>query len=111
MQRHPPAARAGQEMLDMILAASQFCEQFSVLFCEAGVLQLAKKQDLAIDGWKNYTKAYAAFPLYDIHACYVDQAALTTHHLTVEDLVLPVKMLNPNQLEQLIESHDAVIRG
>jgi tRNA 2-thiouridine synthesizing protein C len=110
LQRHSPSARAGQEMLDMILAASQFCEQVSVLFCDAGVLQLAKNT-AHMKGVKPYTKAYTAFPLYDLTHCYVEQRALEQHQLEYEVLTLSVVPLNAQEIDHLFKSHDIFIRG
>ena len=65
LQRHAPFTRQGEEALNRILAASQFCENFSVLFCDEGVLQL-KKISPERPEIKAYQDAYAAFEMLDI---------------------------------------------
>lgn len=107
----PYGTSRGQEMLNMILAASQFCKAFTVLFCEDGVYQLLKHQQPEALQLKPYHKTYSAFPLYDIAQCYVDQAALQERNLTGQDLIPIATLLSSTQIRHLLETHSVILRG
>ncbi len=103
IQAHAPYGQiAGRENLDLLLAAPTFEQLTSILFIEDGVWHLLADQNAAVIGLEVFTKAYAALPLYDVNPIYVEQVSLQQRGLTTDDLILPVTLVNMEELKQLI---------
>lgn len=108
--RHSPyggsLARSG---LDIALAAGAFEQPVCVLFCGAGVLQLAPGQDGGAIGRKTHAKQLAALPLYDIDQCYADAQALHDYNIDTDQAPMPVTPLDDAAIHALLCRHRHVL--
>lgn len=99
-----------QELLDAMLVAATFGAEVSLLFQDAGVLQLVPDQDAERLGRRSLSRQLDALPLFDIERVYVDIHALASHGLKTFDLALPVMALDAQEMSALLAVHDQVIR-
>lgn len=97
-----------QEALDILLMASTFDQELSVLFLDDGVLQLKTNQNPQILGLKNFAATFKAFPLYDITNIYVDEQALKDRGLTSTDLITPPMLVNTAEILAIIAQQDHI---
>ena len=74
-----------QETLDVILMASTFNQEVSLLFLDDGVFLLKTKQNPSSIGAKNFSAAYKALSLYGIEKVYVAADSLQQRALTPKD--------------------------
>lgn len=96
-----------QEAQDMLLAANAFNHVVSIIFMDDGVLQLKNQhENLQL---KDFTSAYKALPTYGIENVFVLEESLKTRELTVENLVLPVKLIDTNELPNILQTQDCII--
>jgi tRNA 2-thiouridine synthesizing protein C len=110
MNKSAPYGRVnGQESLDMALAMSNFGQDVSLFFIEDGVLQLIKQQTSDKIQHKAYHKTFAALTFYDIDNIYVCQQSLLERGLAESDLLIPVTLIEPDQLATLIAKNDQVM--
>jgi len=86
----------------MALAISNFGQDMNLFFIEDGVLQLVKQQTPDTIQHKAYHKTFAALGFYDIDNIYVCQQSLLERNLEVTDLLIPVTLIEPNQLTALM---------
>ena len=78
------------ESLEVVLIGAAFEQEVSVAFIDDGVFQLAKGQDTAGIGVKNFSPTYKALGDYDVNKIYVEKESLEARGLTVDDL-MPLK--------------------
>lgn len=78
------------ESLEVVLIGAAFEQDVSVAFIDDGVFQLAKGQDTAGIGVKNFSPTYKALGDYDVNKIYVEKESLEARGLTVDDL-MPLK--------------------
>jgi tRNA 2-thiouridine synthesizing protein C len=99
----------GQESLDMALAMSNFGQDVNLFFIEDSVLQLVKRQTPDTIQHKAYHKTFAALGFYDIDNIYVCQQSLLERNLEVTDLLIPVTLIESDQLTALISESAQVM--
>lgn len=104
----PHATSSAQESLDVLLMASAFDQQITVVFMDDGVFQLKSNQDTQGSAIKNFTQAFKALPLYGIENIFVDEDSLTTRGLKKEDLLINVKLVNTQKLTDIFKQQDAI---
>jgi len=75
------------ESLEVVLIGAAFEQDVQLLFMDDGVFQIAKGQDTAESGMKNFSPTYTALGDYDITKMYVDKESLEERGLTVDDLL------------------------
>ena len=92
----------------MVLIGSAFEQDISLAFVDDGVYQLKKQQDTKAIGIKNFSPTYRALDDYDVNKLYVEQESLTARGLKVEDLIVPVQVLNSAELAALMATQDVV---
>jgi tRNA 2-thiouridine synthesizing protein C len=97
------------ESLEVVLIGAAFEQDVSLAFIDDGVYQLKKNQDTAAVGMKNFSPTYRALEGYDVEKLYVDQASLQARGLTVDDLLVPVQVLDSKQMAELMEQQDVVL--
>lgn len=98
----PLSATSAKEALDVALVSATFDQTTALVFVAEGVLQLVKDQqpdELRLKGIQAMLKA---LPLYDLDQVFVQQEALTRYGLESSDLLLPVKVLNSSDLQQIM---------
>ncbi len=75
------------ESLEVVLISAAFDQDVSLAFLDDGVFQLARGQDTAGIGVKNFSPAYKALGDYDITKLYVERESLEERGLTEGDLM------------------------
>ena len=60
-------------------------------------------------GIKNFSPSYRALDGYDVEKLYVDQASLEQRGLTEKDLLVPVEVLDAQQMGQLMAQQDVIL--
>jgi tRNA 2-thiouridine synthesizing protein C len=75
------------EALEVVLIGAAFDQDVSLAFIDDGVFQIAKGQDTAGVGMKNFSPTYNALGDYDVNKIYVEKESLDARGLTVEDLM------------------------
>jgi tRNA 2-thiouridine synthesizing protein C len=97
------------ESLEVVLITATFDQDVSLVFIDDGVYELAKGQQTKGIGIKNFSPSYRALEGYDIEKLYVDQASLTQRGLTEADLLVPVEVLDDQQMGELMAQQDVVL--
>ncbi|MCH8862851.1 MAG: sulfurtransferase complex subunit TusC [Proteobacteria bacterium] len=108
-RRAPYGTVYALECLETILIAAAFEQDVSVVFMDDGVYQLKKDQDTAAIGMKNFSPTYRALEGYEVEKLYVEKESLEERGLTAEDLVVPVKVLNSAELQEIMAAQDVVL--
>ena len=75
------------ESLEVVLIGAAFEQDVQLLFMDDGVFQIAKGQDSAESGMKNFSPTYTALGDYEVTKMYVDKESLEERGLTVDDLL------------------------
>lgn len=86
-RRAPYGTVYALESLEVVLIGAAFEQDVSLAFIEDGVYQIAKGQDTAGIGMKNFSPTYKALGDYDVNKLYVEQESLDERGLTVDDLM------------------------
>lgn len=97
------------ESLEVVLIGAAFDQQMSLVFLDDGVYQLKKGQQTAGIGQKNFSPTYRALKDYDVDQLYVERESLEARGLTVEELVVPVRVLGSAELGVLMDEQDVVL--
>lgn len=75
------------ESLEVVLIGAAFEQDVMLSFMDDGVYQIAKGQDTAGIGTKNFSPTYNALGDYDINKIYVEKESLDERGLTEDDLM------------------------
>lgn len=97
------------ESLEVVLISATFDQDVSLVFIDDGVYELAKGQQTKGIGIKNFSPSYRALDGYDVEKLYVDEASLSARGLTEKDLLVPVEVLNAEQMGQLMQQQDVIL--
>lgn len=97
------------ESLEVVLITATFDQDVSLVFIDDGVYELAKGQQTKGIGLKNFSPSYRALDGYDVEKLYVDQASLVQRGLSEKDLLVPVEVLNAEQMGQLMQQQDVIL--
>jgi len=97
------------ESLEVVLITATFDQDVSLVFIDDGVYELAKGQQTKGIGIKNFSPSYRALEGYDVEKLYVDQASLDQRGLTEADLLVPVEVLNDQQMGELMAQQDVIL--
>ncbi|OGB77078.1 MAG: sulfurtransferase TusC [Burkholderiales bacterium RIFOXYC12_FULL_60_6] len=97
------------ESLEVVLITATFDQDVSLVFIDDGVYELAKGQQTKGIGIKNFSPSYRALEGYYIEKLYVDQASLDQRGLTEADLLVPVEVLNDQQMGELMAQQDVIL--
>lgn len=98
-----------QEKMDVILTAAAFDQQVALLFLDDGVFQLKKGQQPEKHGLKDTLSIFNALEIYDVNAIYTEIESLQERGLKSCALNLPVKELNRENINELIQQFTIVI--
>ncbi len=107
-RKAPHGTIYAQEALEVVLIGAAFEQDVSLVFIDDGVFQLKKAQDTNALGVKNFSPAYRALEMYDVEKLYVDKQSLVERGLTIEDLIVPVEILETTELAALMAQQDVV---
>ena len=108
-RRAPHGTIYAQESLEVVLIGAAFDQDVSVVFLDDGVYQIHKDQDTSAIGTKNFSKTFRALEMYDVEKLYVEKESMEARGLTEDDLIVPVKVLNRQEMAALMDSQDVVL--
>ena len=97
------------ESLEVVLITATFDQDVSLVFIDDGVYELVKGQQTKDIGIKNFSPSYRALDGYDVEKLYVDQESLSARGLSEKDLLVPVEVLNAEQMGQLMQQQDVIL--
>ena len=97
------------ESLEVVLITATFDQDVSLVFIDDGVYELVKGQQTKDIGIKNFSPSYRALDGYDVEKLYVDQASMEQRGLKVSDLLVPVEVLDTQQMGQLMAQQDVIL--
>lgn len=97
------------ESLEVVLITATFDQDVSLVFMDDGVYELAKGQQTKGIGIKNFSPSYRALEGYDIEKLYVDRDSLERRGLKVDDLLVPVEVLDKQSLGELMQQQDVIL--
>ena len=97
------------ESLEVVLITATFDQDVSLVFIDDGVYELAKAQQTKGIGIKNFSPSYRALEGYDIEKLYVDQDSLTQRGLSESYLLVPVEVLDAQQMGELMAQQDVIL--
>ena len=97
------------ESLEVVLITATFDQDVSLVFIDDGVYELVKGQQTQGIGIKNFSPSYRALDGYDVEKLYVDRASLTRRGLDEKDLLVPVEVLDTEQMGQLMAQQDVIL--
>jgi len=98
-----------QEGLEILLTASSFDYQLSVLFTAEGVWQLVKDQQGQQLARKNLGAMLQSLPLFDVTSIFVEADSLKQRHLTLNDLILSPSLVNNSKLSAMLPNFDVIL--
>ena len=108
-RRAPYGSVYALEGLEVVLIGAAFEQDVSMLFIDDGVYELKKGQDTADVDMKNFSPTYRALEMYDVEKLYVDKASMDERGLTEDDLIVPVEVMDREQVQELMEEQDVVL--
>jgi len=108
-RRAPHGSVYAQESLELALITSAFDQKVTVLFIDDGVYQLVANQQTVNAGKKNFSKAFAALPDYDIDQMVVEAESLTARGLSQSDLLMEVSILPRADIATLLDQQQVVL--
>lgn len=97
------------EALEVVLIGAAFEQDVSVVFMDDGVFQLAKGQDTAGIGMKNFSPTYRALEMYDVEKLYVSKESLEERGLSEDDLLVDVEVKTAAEIRDLMEEQDVLL--
>ena len=101
----------GQEMIDLALAVAAFNQMVTLLFVNDGVYHLLAGQHPKQLGYKQYTEVYRALQFYEItHYC-IAQTTLQHYLIDVSELMIEIKVVSDDDIDQLMRQADFVIKA
>ncbi len=98
------------EGLEMVLIMAAYDQEISMAFIGDGVFSLKKDQDTTELEIKGFMKTLGVLEDYDVEDIYVDRQSLEDRGLTVDDLFIPVQVLEANAIGKLMGEQDVLIQ-
>ena len=108
-RRAPYGTIYALESLEVVLIAAAFEQDVSLVFMDDGVYQIKKGQNTEGIGVKNFSPTYRALEGYDVEKLYVEKESLESRGMSTDDLVVPVQVLDKNQLAALMEEQEVIL--
>jgi tRNA 2-thiouridine synthesizing protein C len=96
------------ESLEVVLIAAAFDQDVSLAFLDDGVYQVVKGQHTKGIDVKNFSPTYRALEGYDIEKLFVEKESMEARGLKEEDFVVPMKVINAQEMADLMQSQDVV---
>lgn len=109
MRSAPRDGARVRESLDMAMTAAAFDQAVRLLMLDDGVFLLKRGQRSEPNGLKPVAPLFEALALYDVEDVFVERESLRGRHLTTEDLVIPVRVVDRTEIAGLTAEHDLVI--
>ena len=110
VNRKPPHGTIyALESLEIVLIASAFGQNVSMVFLDDGVFQLARNQDTRALETKNFSPTYRALEDYEVKTLLVERESLSARGLTAADLLLPVEVISAAELTARMAQQDLIL--
>lgn len=97
------------EGLEMVLIMAAYDQEISMAFIGDGVFSLKKDQDTTELEIKGFMKTLGVLDDYDVEDIYVDKKSLEERGLTVDDLFIPVQVLDGAAIGAIMAEQDVLI--
>lgn len=97
------------ESLEVVLIAAAFDQDVSLAFLDDGVYQVVKGQHTKPIDVKNFSPTYRALEGYDIEKLYVEKESMEARGLKEADFIVPVKVINTQEMADLMQSQDVIL--
>ena len=97
------------EGLEAVLITAAFDQDVSMVFVDDGVFQIKKDQETSGVNMKNFSPTYRALEGYEVEKVYAEKESLEARGMTEEDLVIPVEILNSDEIAELMDSQDVIV--
>lgn len=97
------------ESLEVVLIAAAFDQDVSLAFLDDGVYQIVKGQHTKPIDVKNFSPTYRALEGYDIEKLYVEKESMESRGLKEADFIVPVKVINTQEMADLMQSQDVIL--
>jgi tRNA 2-thiouridine synthesizing protein C len=97
------------ESLEVVLIAAAFDQDVSLAFLDDGVYEIIKGQHTKTIDVKNFSPTYRALEGYDIEKLYVEKESMEARGLKEEDFIVPVKVINAQEMADLMQSQDVIL--
>ncbi len=97
------------ESLEVVLIAAAFDQDVSLAFLDDGVYQVVKGQHTKPIDVKNFSPTYRALEGYDIEKLYVEKESMEARGLKEDDFIVPVKVINAQEMADLMQSQDVIL--
>jgi tRNA 2-thiouridine synthesizing protein C len=108
-RRAPYGTIYALESLEVVLIAAAFEQDVTLVVMDDGVYQIKKGQNTEAIGVKNFSPTYRALEGYDVEKLYVEKESLESRGMTADDLVVPVQVLDKDQLAALMEEQEVIL--
>ena len=108
-RKAPYGSAAPREALDTVLAAAAFDVPTTLVFDGDGAWQLVRAQRAQAISAKNLGANLEALPMFEVEDLRMTRRALEQRGLTTEDLLLPVTVLDDDDLAALLADADQVL--
>ncbi|MHB8741656.1 MAG: sulfurtransferase complex subunit TusC [Sulfuricaulis sp.] len=96
------------ESLEVVLIAAAFDQDVSLVFLDDGVYQIVKGQHTKGLDVKNFSPTYRALEGYDIEKLYVEKESMEARGLKESDFIVPVRVIDAQEMAALMQSQDVV---
>ena len=106
--RAPHGSLFGQEGLDAILMGSAFAT-CAVLMHGDGVYQLIRDQRSSGTGTRDYSVSYGVLGDYGVETVFCVQEDLTERRLVVDDLIIPVTVVDRAAVASLLNDYNTIL--
>lgn len=104
----PHSSLSAKEAQDSTLAFAAFGIPVGVLFLGDALFQITRRQS-PIEGQKHTAATFESYGLYEIEEIYVCREDLSQRGLTLEDLVLKVKLINRAEIKDLFNQYNNLL--
>lgn len=97
------------ESLEVVLITAAFDQDVSLAFMDDGIYQVVKGQHTKALDVKNFSPTYRALEGYDIEKLYVEKESMEARGLKEDDFIVPVKVINAQEMADLMQSQDVIL--
>ncbi len=108
MRRPPHGSIYSYEGLEMVLIMASYDQDITLVFIDDGVYALKKGQETDAIGIKGFVKTFLALDGYDVEKLYVERQSLEERGLKEEDLVVPVEIMEAEEIGCLMQEQESV---
>lgn len=108
-RRAPHGSILAQEALEVVLLGAAFDQRVRLVFMDDGVFQLKRGQDTVALGVKDFARAFAALPMYDLDRIIVERESLRVRGLDLADLLIDVEVLDAQQVARILDESDVLV--